>query len=123
MLPPAASPCLPCDTSRHSKPGPQHPRCLCNPPLPWQVMLWIAGYRATLGEFGVEEGECSFPAGSQAGLSLLIDKYVQRIKATLASWLVNIVEVRRPCGRAGWWGWGNLARKESSKRGLCRPIS
>lgn len=57
-----------------------------------KVMLWIAGYQATLGEFGVEEGECAFPTGPHAGLSLLIDKYVQRIKATLASWLVNIVE-------------------------------
>ncbi|KAL4437795.1 hypothetical protein ABPG77_005707 [Micractinium sp. CCAP 211/92] len=57
-----------------------------------KVMLWCAGYQATLGEFGVEEEESAFPTGPQAGLSLLIDKYVQRIKATLATWLFNIVE-------------------------------
>lgn len=62
-------------------------------------MLWIAGYQATLGEFGVEEEESAFPTGPQAGLSLLIDKYVQRIKATLATWLFNIVEVRDVGGR------------------------
>lgn len=34
-----------------------------------------------------------FPSGPQSGVSLLIDKYVQRTAGTLSSWLVNIVEV------------------------------
>lgn len=99
-------------------PGSARPRSTCHgrgtlSPPPRQVMLWIAGYQATLGEFGVEEGECAFPTGPHAGLSLLIDKYVQRIKATLASWLVNIVEVGKEGG-----GWGRSRGKGGGPRAL-----
>ena len=41
-----------------------------------------------------------FPSGPQSGVSLLIDKYVQRTVGTLSSWLVNIVEVGQG-GRVG----------------------
>lgn len=41
-----------------------------------------------------------FPSGPQSGVSLLIDKYVQRTAGTLSSWLLNIVEVSE------WWGRG-----------------
>ena len=64
-----------------------------------QVVQWMAGYQETLGEFGVEEEDVAFPSGPHSGLSLLADKYVGRVEATLSSWLTNIVEV-------GSWGWG-----------------
>jgi hypothetical protein len=64
-------------------------------------MQWIAGYQETLGEFGVEEGDVLFPSHPQAGMGLLIDKYVERTVVTLSSWLVNIVEVR-----PGSFAWG-----------------
>ncbi|KAI7841448.1 hypothetical protein COHA_004843 [Chlorella ohadii] len=57
-----------------------------------KVMQWIHGYQEVLAEFGVEEQEVLFPSGPQSGVSLLIDKYVQRTVGTLSSWLVNIVE-------------------------------
>lgn len=57
-----------------------------------KVMQWINGYQEILAEFGVEEQEVLFPSGPQSGVSLLIDKYVQRTAGTLSSWLLNIVE-------------------------------
>ena len=57
-------------------------------------MQWIAGYQESLGEFGMEEEDVAFPSGPQSGVSLLINKYVDRTMATLSSWLNNIVEVR-----------------------------
>ena len=74
-------------------------------------MQWIAGYQETLGEFGVEEGDVLFPSHPQAGMGLLIDKYVDRTVATLSSWLVNIVEVR---------GWDCLAGGFLLGRGMGR---
>lgn len=44
-----------------------------------------------------------FPSGPQSGVSLLIDKYVQRTAGTLSSWLVNIVEVRGEGKVGGCW--------------------
>jgi hypothetical protein len=67
-------------------------------------MQWIAGYQETLGEFGVEEGDVLFPSHPQAGMGLLIDKYVDRTVATLSSWLVNIVEVGAWNCLLGWFG-------------------
>lgn len=56
-------------------------------------MGWISGYQETLGELGLEEVEARFPHGSSRGTTLLIDKYIERMHATLHAWFVNILEV------------------------------
>ncbi len=58
-----------------------------------QVMGWISGYQETLGDLGLEEEEAHFPEGGSRGTTLLIDKYIERMRATLHAWFVNILEV------------------------------
>lgn len=113
---PAASPAL-------AGGGPAH-ACVA-PPLPTttpQVMAWVRGYQATLAEFGVEEGESAFPGGPASGTALLVGKYVSRTEATLASWLVNIVEVGALMGEAGWAGAGvGQQRRRLHQASRCSP--
>ena len=57
-----------------------------------QVMGWISGYQETLGDLGIEEEEARFPQGGSRGTTLLINKYIERMHATLHAWFVNILE-------------------------------
>ena len=56
-------------------------------------MGWISGYQETLGDLGIEDEEARFPQGGSRGTTLLIDKYIERMHATLHAWFVNILEV------------------------------
>ena len=58
-----------------------------------QVMGWISAYQETLGDLGLEEEVARFPQGGSRGTTLLIDKYIERMRATLHAWFVNILEV------------------------------
>ena len=70
-----------------------HPRLPCA-----QVVGWTSNYQETLLELGLEEGEVGFPQGPDRGSTLLVSKYISRIRATLHTWFVNILEVRARTG-------------------------
>ncbi|KAK9827315.1 hypothetical protein WJX81_003676 [Elliptochloris bilobata] len=57
-----------------------------------KIMGWISGYQETLGDLGIEEDEAHFPQGGSRGTTLLIDKYIERMRAMLHAWFVNILE-------------------------------
>ena len=59
-----------------------------------QVIGWTSNYQETLRELGLEEEDIAFPEGPDRGTTVLIDKYIERMRTTLHAWFVNILEVR-----------------------------
>ena len=62
-------------------------------------MQWINEYHDRLAGLGVAEEDVLFPTGPQNGMTLLVDKYIDRTVAMLSTWLTNIVEVGGGGGR------------------------
>ena len=63
-------------------------------PLNAQVVGWLSGYQETLKELGLEDSEIVFPEGPDRGMTLLVGKYIARMRGTLHTWFVNILQVR-----------------------------
>ncbi len=61
-----------------------------------QVIHWTNNYQETLRELGLEDDDIMFPEGPDRGTTVLIDKYIERMRTTLHAWFVNILEVW-PC--------------------------
>ena len=61
-----------------------------------QVVGWASGYQETLKELGLEDGDIVFPEGHDRGMTLLVNKYIMRMRATLHTWFVNILQVGPP---------------------------
>ncbi len=59
-----------------------------------QVVGWLSGYQETLKELGLEDNEITFPEGPDRGMTLLVGKYITRMRGTLHTWFVNILQVR-----------------------------
>ncbi|KAK9812960.1 hypothetical protein WJX72_006516 [[Myrmecia] bisecta] len=57
-----------------------------------KVIDWISSYQDTCRELGIEEEEIVFPKGTDRGITLLIDKYIERMHDTLNTWFTNILE-------------------------------
>ena len=57
---------------------------------------WLSGYQETLKELGLEDSEIVFPEGPDRGMTLLVGKYIARMRGTLHTWFVNILQVRPP---------------------------
>ena len=58
-----------------------------------QVMGWVNQYHDTLRDLGIEEDELGFPAGSDRGIGMLTDKYIDRMRQQLNAWCTNILQV------------------------------
>lgn len=58
-----------------------------------QVMGWVNQYHDTLRDLGIEEDELGFPSGSDRGIGMLTDKYIDRMRQQLNSWFTNILQV------------------------------
>ncbi len=54
-------------------------------------MSWVGRYQDTCRDLGIEDDKLDFPKGR--GLTMLIDKYIDRIHQTLKTWFTNILEV------------------------------
>ena len=67
-----------------------------------QVIGWTSNYQETLRELGLEEEDIAFPEGPDRGTTVLIDKYIARMRSTLHTWFVNILEVRPFLGTLRW---------------------
>lgn len=61
-----------------------------------QVVGWLSGYQETLKELGLEDSEIVFPEGPDRGMTLLVGKYISRMRGTLHTWFINILQVRLP---------------------------
>ena len=61
-----------------------------------QVMGWVNQYHDTLRDLGIEEDELGFPTGSDRGIGMLTDKYIERMRQQLNAWCSNILEVPTP---------------------------
>ena len=59
-----------------------------------QVIAWVNQYSDMLRDLGIEEDALAFPAGSDRGVSLLTDKYIERMRLQLNAWFTNILEVQ-----------------------------
>ena len=64
-----------------------------------QVVGWTSGYQETLKELGLEDSDIVFPEGHDRGMTLLVNKYIMRMRATLHTWFVNILQVGTPAAR------------------------
>ena len=64
-----------------------------------QVVGWTSGYQETLKELGLEDSDIVFPEGHDRGMTLLVNKYIMRMRATLHTWFVNILQVGQPPAR------------------------
>lgn len=53
---------------------------------------WTSNYQETLKELGLEDGDIAFPEGPDRGMTLLVGKYIARMRATLHTWFVNILQ-------------------------------
>ena len=62
-----------------------------------QVIHWTNNYQETLRELGLEDDDIMFPEGPDRGTTVLIDKYIERMRTTLHAWFVNILEVWSCC--------------------------
>ena len=58
-----------------------------------QVMGWVNQYHDTLRDLGIEEDELGFPVGSERGIGMLTDKYIDRMHQQLNAWCTNILQV------------------------------
>ncbi len=58
-----------------------------------QVMGWVNQYSDTLRDLGIEEEELGFPTGSDRGVGMLTDKYIERMQQQLNTWFTNILQV------------------------------
>ena len=56
-------------------------------------MGWTSNYQETLKELGLEDCDIGFPEGPDRGMTLLVNKYITRMRATLHTWFANILEV------------------------------
>ena len=56
-------------------------------------MGWVNQYHDTLRDLGIEEDELGFPVGSDRGIGMLTDKYIDRMHQQLNSWCTNILQV------------------------------
>ena len=63
-----------------------------------QVVGWTSNYQETLKELGLEDGDIGFPEGPDRGMTLLVNKYITRMRGTLHTWFVNILQVSAPSG-------------------------
>jgi hypothetical protein len=61
-----------------------------------QVIGWTSNYQETLKELGLEDADVGFPEGPDRGSTVLIAKYIARIRTTLHAWFENILEVGLP---------------------------
>ena len=57
-----------------------------------QVIGWTSNYQETLKELGLEDGDVGFPEGPDRGCTVLVGKYIARIRTTLHAWFENILE-------------------------------
>ncbi|BDA50552.1 Exocyst complex component 3 [Coccomyxa sp. Obi] len=57
-----------------------------------KVIHWTNNYQETLRELGLEDDDIMFPEGPDRGTTVLIDKYIKRMRTTLHAWFVNILE-------------------------------
>ncbi|CAK0787040.1 hypothetical protein CVIRNUC_010256 [Coccomyxa viridis] len=57
-----------------------------------KVVGWTSGYQETLKELGLEDSDIVFPEGHDRGMTLLVNKYIMRMRATLHTWFVNILQ-------------------------------
>ena len=62
---------------------------------------WTSNYQETLKELGLEDTDVGFPEGPDRGSTVLIAKYISRIRTTLHAWFENILEVRFPTAASG----------------------
>ena len=53
---------------------------------------WTSNYQETLKELGLEDGDVGFPEGPDRGCTVLVGKYIARIRTTLHAWFENILE-------------------------------
>ncbi len=58
-----------------------------------QVVGWTSNYQETLKELGLEDSDIVFPEGPDRGMTLLVNKYITRMRGTLHTWFVNILQV------------------------------
>jgi hypothetical protein len=61
-----------------------------------QVVGWTSNYQETLKELGLEDSDIGFPEGPDRGMTLLVSKYITRMRATLHTWFVNILQASQP---------------------------
>ena len=50
-----------------------------------QVIGWTSNYQETLKELGLEDADVGFPEGPDRGSTVLIAKYISRIRTTALS--------------------------------------
>jgi len=62
-----------------------------------QVMGWVNQYSDTLRDLGIEEDELGFPTGSDRGVGMLTDKYIERMRQQLNTWFTNILQASIHC--------------------------
>ena len=55
-------------------------------------MGWVNQYSDTLRDLGIEEDELGFPSGSDRGMGMLTDKYIERMRQQLNTWFTNILQ-------------------------------
>eukprot|EP00884_Botryococcus_braunii_P015581 jgi/Botrbrau1/2706/Bobra.0203s0048.1 len=57
-----------------------------------KVIAWMSSYEEALRELGVAEEEVAFPPEPNRGSAVLMTTYVNRMKASLTTWFLNILE-------------------------------
>ena len=64
-------------------------------------MGWVNQYSDTLRDLGIEEDELGFPTGSDRGVGMLTDKYIERMRQQLNAWFTNILQASRVASKLG----------------------